>query len=328
MQLRSKASLPARLRTDWPPRPAHVTVPVPALPPLPPRSATEIVDGAVQLIRPQFGYFLRIAAIGAIPGLIQSVIALILFPATPTDPVAMLRQQASLFPLTILTYAFATVQSGAIIAGALALLRGEPLPTVWNAFLSAFRRLFALLGSNILLLLVLIIVALPVIAVAAFLVASGGATAAALGKSGTAATIGAVLAAIVVLFCIMFVFLTVFARSAVMTSLIIAERIGPVDALKRSHALSSGSYLLLAKTYGLVLVIVGVVYVVLAGLLAAFQDQQQLVAALMSVIMIPVIPIVGSIMLLTYADLRVRREGADLDAALDALAGSTSLTAG
>ncbi len=303
------------------------SVPVPALPPLPPRSATEIVDGAVQLIRPQFGYFLRIAAIGAIPGLIQSVITLIIFPKTPTDPVALLRQQASLFPLTILTYAFATVQSGAIIAGALALLRGEPLPTVWNAFLSAFRRLLSLLGSNVLLLLILVIVALPVIAVGAFVAASGATTAATLGKSGTAAAIGAVLAAIVVLFCIMFVFLTVFARSAVMTALIIAEQVGPIDALKRSQALSSGSYILLAKTYGLVLVIVGVVYLVLAGLLAAFQDQQQMVAALVSVIMIPVIPIVGSIMLLSYADLRVRREGADLDAALDALTGPASLTA-
>ncbi len=308
--------------------PTDFTVPVPALPPLPPRSATEIVDGAVQLIRPQFSYFLRIAAIGAIPALIQSVITLIVFPTTPTDPVALLRQQASLFPLTILTYAFATVQSGAIIAGALALLRGEALPTVWNAFLSAFRRILALLGSNILLLVVAIIAILPVVAVAAFLTVSGGTTLAALGNSSTAAAIGAVLAAIVVLSCIMFVFLTVFARSAIMTSLIIAEQIGPIEALKRSHALSSGNYLLLAKTYGLVLVIVGVVYLVLAGLLAAFQDQQQMVTALMSVIMIPVIPVVGSIMLLTYADLRVRREGADLDAALDALSGPTSFTTG
>lgn len=300
-------------------------MPVPALPPLPPRSATEIVDGAVQLIRPQFSYFLRIAAIGAIPGLIQAIITLIVFPATPTDPVAMLRQQTSLFPLTILTYAFATVQSGAIIAGALALLRGEPLPTVWQAFVGAFRRILALLGSNVLLLVVLVIVALPVIAVAAFLAVSSGATLGVLGNSGTAAAIGAVLAAVVVLFCIMFVFLTVFARSAIMTALIIAERLGPIEALKRSQFLSNGNYLLLAKTYGLVLLIVGVVYLVLAGLLAAFQDKQQMVAALVSVIMIPVIPIVGSIMLLTYADLRVRREGADLDAALDALAEPTSL---
>ncbi len=303
-------------------------MPVPALPALPPRSATEIVDGAVQLIRPQFGYFIRIAAIGAIPALLQAVVTLIVFPATPTDPAALLRQQATLFPLTILTYAFATVQSGAIIAGALALLRGDALPTVWQAFLSAFRRIFALLGANILLVIVMVIVFLPVIAVGAFLAVSSGATIAGLGNSGTASAIIAVIVAIALLTLLLFVFLTIFARSAVMTSLVIAEGLGPIAALRRSQALSSGSYFLLAKTYGLVLVIVGVVYLVLAGLLAAFQDQQQLVQALISVIMIPVVPIIGSIMLLTYADLRVRREGADLDAALDALGGPTSLTAG
>ncbi|MDZ7631472.1 MAG: hypothetical protein U5K74_09025 [Gemmatimonadaceae bacterium] len=302
-------------------------MPVPALPALPPRSATEIVDGAVQLIRPQFSYFLRIAAIGAIPALVQAVITLIVFPTTPTDPAALLRQQATLFPLTLLTYAFATVQSGAIIAGALALLRGDPLPSVWHAFLSAFRRILALLGANILLVIVMMIVFLPVIAVGAFLAVSSGATLAGLANSGTASAIVAVIAAVAMLALLLFVFLTIFARSAVMTSLVIAEGLGPIASLKRSQALSRGSYLLLAKTYGLVLVIVGVVYLVLAGLLAAFQDQQQLVQALMSVIMIPVIPIIGSIMLLTYADLRVRREGADLDAALDALGGAGSLTA-
>ncbi len=282
----------------------------------------------MQLIRPQFSYFLRIAAIGAIPSLIQAIITLIVFPTTPTDPVVLLRQQASLLPLSLLTYAFATVQSGAIISGALALLRGETLPTVWNAFLAAFRRIFALLGANLLLALVLVIVAVPVIAVAAFIAVSSGSTLGALAGGTPGVAVSAVLAAVVILVIMLFVFLTIFARSAIMTSLVVAEGLGPIEALKRSQALSRGNYFLLAKTYGLVVVIVGVVYLVLAGLLAAFQDKQQMVQALMSVIIIPVVPIIGSIMLLTYADLRVRREGADLDAALDALSGDTSLSAG
>jgi hypothetical protein len=295
-------------------------VPVPALPPLPPRSATEIVDGAVQLIRPHFSYFLRIAAIGAIPALIQAVITLLMFPTMPTDPAAMLRQQASLLPLTLLTWVFATMQSAAIIGGALAVLRGDPLPSVWQAFMMAFRRVFALIGSNLLLALVLVVVALPVFAVVAFLAVSTGAgVSGALAGSGTAAAIGIVILAGAVLLAFLFVGVTMFARSAVMTALVVAEGLGPVEALRRSHALSKGSYLLLAKTYGLVMVIVGVVYGVLAGLAAAFQGQQQVVQALLSVLIIPVVPIIGSIMLLTYADLRVRREGADLDAALDAL---------
>jgi hypothetical protein len=117
----------------------------------------------------------------------------------------------------------------------------------------------------------------------------------------------------------LFATLTLAARSALITALVVAEQLGPIEALRRAHSLSNGNYMLLAKTYGLVTLIVGVIYVVLAGLMAAFQDKQQLVQTLLSVIMIPVVPMIGSIMLLTYADLRVRREGADLDATLDAL---------
>ncbi len=301
-------------------------VPVPPLPPLPPRSATEIVDGAVQLIRPHFGYFLRIAAIGAIPGLIQSVVSLILFPTTSIDPVAVLRQQATLLPLSLLAYAFATVQSGAIIGGALALLRGEQLPTVWAAFTSAFRRVFALLGANLLLGLILMIIALPVIAVVAFLGVATGVSLSAFGNSGVAGAIGAVLAAIAILVVVLVVSLSVFARSAVMTALVVVEKLGPIEALRRSQELSRGNYLLLAKTYGLVIVVFGVVYLVLAGVLAALQDKQQIAQALVSVLTIPVAPIIGSIMLLTYADLRVRREGADLDAVLDTMPDPTQFS--
>ena len=294
-------------------------MPVPALPALPPRSATEIVDGAVQLIRPQFGYFLRIAAIGAIPALIQAVLTLIFFPATPADGAAILRREATMLPLSILTYAFATMQSGAIIVSALALLRGDPLPSVWDAFVAAFRRILPLLGANLLLALILVVIALPVIAVAAFIAVSSGATLGSFAGTGSASAIGIVVTSVGILALMIVAFLTIFARSAVMTALIIAENLGPIESLKRSQFLSRGSYIRLAKTYGLVLVIVGVVYLVLAGLAVAFRDQQPVVQALLSVLIIPIVPILGSIMLLTYADLRVRREGADLDAALDAL---------
>ena len=294
-------------------------MPVPALPPLTPRSATELVDGAVQLIRPEFGYFLRIATIGAIPSLIQAVVTLIVFPTLSTDPATMLRQQAALLPLTLLTYAFATVQSGAIVGSALALLRGDPLPTVWNAFQGALRRIFALLGANLLLVVVLVLTFLPLLLAAGFVLAASGGSLAALGTSGHVGAIGAVFIAVLLLSLLLLIGVTLFARSAIMTALVIAEELGPIEALRRSQALSRGNYLRLARTYGLVGLIVFVVYAVLLMLAAFFPAQQQALQTLVSVLLIPVVPIIGSIMLLTYADLRVRREGADLDAALDAL---------
>ncbi len=298
----------------------RVPVSVPTLPPLPPRSATEIVDGAVQLVRPEFAYFLRIAAIGAIPALIQAVVTLIVFPSTTLDPQAMLRRELTMLPLTMLTYAFATMQSGAVIGGALAQLRGDILPTVWDAFLMAFRRIFSLLGANILLLLIVMAVLLPLVLAFAFLVGTSGAALTTL-TGGRGGTVLAAVVGLLVLVLILAGLLWIFARSAVMTALVIAEGLGPIQALKRAHFLSSGSQLRLVGTYGLVFIIILVVYLVLAGVALAFRNQQALVQALLSVLLIPVVPILGAIMLLTYADLRVRREGADLDAALDALTG-------
>ncbi len=298
---------------------------VPALPQLPPRSATEIVDGAVQLIRPQFGYFLRIAAIGAIPSLLLSIATLVFFPITPTDATAQLVQQV---PQLLLAWIFGLVQSGAVIVGGIAVLMADPPPTVWAAFLAAFRRLFALIGSSLLLGVALMLVALPVVAAVTFIAITGGGTLAALSNGGTVAVIGGVLAAITILCLIFFFALVVFAYSQIMTALVIVERLGPMVALRRAHALASGSYMHLVKTYGLVTVITMVVYGVVAGVAAAFQGQQQIVQAIIGVLIIPVVPILGSITLLTYADLRVRREGADLDAALDSLSGAAPLAQG
>jgi hypothetical protein len=295
----------------------------PALPPLPPRSATEIVDGAVQLIRPQFGYFLRIAAIGAIPALVLSVVSLLVMPTPSADPTVALRQQVVLLPLTLLAYIFATAQSGAIMSGALALLRGGMLPSVWGAFSEAFRRLFALIGANLLLMISAMIVSLPVVVVFVLAGAAGAAAFTALGNSGIAGIVLVAVISLAFLLVVLLLSVSVFARSAVINSLVIAEKLGPLDAMKRAHALSSGNYWLLAKTYALVALILGVVYAVLISLALSFGNAQAM-QAIASVLLIPVMPIVGAIMLLTYADLRVRREGADLDAELHAMSVDTS----
>ena len=298
---------------------------VPSLPPLPPRSAAEIVDGAVQLIRPQFGYFLRIAAIGAIPSLIQTVAALLIFPTQSTDPTVFVQEQLKLLPLTLLAYAFTTAQSGAIVIGALAALRGDALPSVWSAFTAAFRRIFALLGANLLLILALLVVLVPAVFGATLLFVTGTGLAGQLSQFGTVGIIAIAIGSLLGFVGILFVMVSAFARSAVMTALVVAEQLGPVQALRRSHALSSGNYLLLARTYALVGLIILVVYAVMAGIATAFRGQQQLASALVSLLIIPVTPIIGGVMLLTYADLRVRREGADLDAELDALSGAAVL---
>lgn len=290
----------------------------PALPPLPPRSATEIIDGAVQLIRPHYGYFVSIAAIGAIPSLVQSVITLLVFPTTSTSPTLLLQQQARLLPLTLLSLAFASAQSGAMVGSAMAVLRGDRRPSPWEAFLAAFKRVFSLLGAYLVLVIAMVIVLAPLLVGIGVIGALASATGLGTGNGTTAVILAAVLV-IVTLVLLLLVVASFFARWGVMISLVMAERLGPIEALRRAHALSRGNYLLLAKTYGLLCLIVGVVYVVLVTLSLAFQQQQLLLQALFSVLMIPIAPILGSVMLLTYADLRVRREGADLDAALDAL---------
>jgi hypothetical protein len=296
-------------------------VPVPSLPPLQPRSATEIVDGGVQLVRPQYNYFLRIAALGSIPTLIQSVVVLLLYPTTPTTPDALLRQQLTILPLSLLTVVFATLQSAAILVGALAELRGDPLPSVWEAFRRSFRRVLPLLGATIVLSLLGALLVVPVIFVGALVV---GFTAQPLTALGAGGTVLIVIGAIVLAVAMVLYGVALFARIGLVTALIVAEERGTFDALSRANELSKGHFLHLAKTYGLTTLIIGVVYIVLAGVAAMFNEQQQIAQALISLLMIPVAPIFGAVMLMSYADLRVRREGADLDAELALLAATPS----
>ena len=300
-------------------------MPVPSLPPLPPRSATEIVDGAVQLIRPHFGYFLRIAAIGAIPSLLSSVVSLLLNQGRPTDAASLLQRQTEVIPLlmTLLVYLFAAMQSGAIVTGALAVLRGDQLPSVWNAFMSAFQRLHILIAAAILIVLLFSIAMLPlilVLGIAGFALGTGITSGF---GTGTGAVIAGALIAIAAIVFLGTIMSTLFAQSVLTTTLVVAERAGPVAAIRRALTLSRGNYALLAKTYSLVLLIMMVISSVMVVVMLSFLEQQQLVQSIFSVLFIPVAPIVGSIGLVSYADLRVRREGADLDASLDALASAS-----
>ena len=300
-------------------------VTVPALPPIPPRSATEIVDGAVQLIRPHFGYFIRIAAIGAIPALISAVVSLLLNQGSTLDMTTLLRRQTEVIPLllTLLVYVFAAVQSGAIVTGALAVLRGDTLPSVWSTFMSAFRRLPALVGAYLLLIVMFVLALLPLFLILGLAAMGTGVTA--LSGSSTSTIIAGAIFAVIALVIVAFLGATLFAQSVLMTTLVITERIGPFAALQRSQMLSRGNYALLAKTYGLVLLIMTVLGTGMAFVTISFLEQQQLVQSIFSVLFIPVAPIVGSIGLVSYADLRVRREGADLDASLDALTSASAL---
>ena len=297
-------------------------MPVPALPALPPRSATEIVDGAVQLIRPHFGYFLQIAAVGAIPALINSVASLLLYQGAATDALSMLRRQTEIVPLllTLLVYLFAALQTGAIVTGALAVLRGDVLPSVWTAFLSAVTRLPAIIGAYLLLIGMCLVALIPLFIVIGIVSVALGTTAAAAASSSTTSVIAVAVGALLALVFMAFLGATLFAQSALMVTLVIAEGIGPFAALKRAQLLSRGNYGLLARTYGLVLLIVLVLSTVMVSVAIGFLEQQQLVQSIFSVLFIPVAPIIGGIGLVSYADLRVRREGADLDASLDALA--------
>ena len=295
-------------------------MPVPALPALPPRSATEIVDGAIQLIRPHFGYFLRIAAVGAIPALINSIASLLLNQGGATDAVSVLRRQTELVPLllTLLVYLCALLQSAAIVTGALAVLRGDMLPPVWSAFLSALKRLPAIVGSYLLIIAMFVVALIPLFIVVGIASVAMSSTVAAAG-SGAASTVAVAVFAGVALVFILFISTVLFAQIALMITLVIAEEIGPFAALKRAQSLSRGNYGLLARTYGLVVLIMGVLTSVMVSVAIGFLEQQQLVQSIFSVLFIPVAPIIGSIGLLTYSDLRVRREGADMDASLDAL---------
>lgn len=284
----------------------------PTLPPLRPRSATEVVDAAIQLVRGHFGHLLQVAALGTIPSLALVLAQAIVAPgaALSADPARNAPLFAFLAASLVVSTIFGFATQGALSWSGLAALQGTPLPSVGEAFRVGFRRLPALVAAIILVGLATVAAMFPL-----FLVF--GAATLALGANAAIA-IGLVGIALLLFGLVLMIF--VYGLLALVTSLVVLEGLGAVAAIRRSLRLARGSWLRIAGIW-LIAIVLFVAVFGTAFAIAASLGNDDVANAIATVLAIPAVPIFGMVALVQYADLRTRREGADLEAALgDALA--------
>ncbi|MCU0626192.1 MAG: hypothetical protein MUF21_06845 [Gemmatimonadaceae bacterium] len=283
----------------------------PTLPLLRPRSATEVVDAAIQLLRAHYGHLLQVAALGTIPSLLIVLAQTILapggeIPANPfSDPT-----QATLFGVGLLcSLLFGFAMQGALSYSSLRALQGVALPSVIESFTVGFRRLPALIGAMFLVGLLFALAFTPVALV--FVLLSLG-TGTVLGK------VAIVVAAVVTMVGAMVFGIACYGLIAVVTSLVVLEQLGPWASLRRAFRLSSGSWLRMAGVWAIAMLLFVVIFGAIIAIMSAM-GSSQIANVLGTVAGIPAAPIFGAVALVQYADLRARREGADVEAALGAL---------
>ena len=223
-----------------------------------PRSATEIVDAAFQLVRRHYAQYVVIAAIAFVPLLLLRLI---------TPPT---RQ----FIPALLSWVFQSLAAAAIIVAVSDAYLGRAIDVG-----AAYRRVFSCLGSVLL---------------------------AALGQ-GLIVAVGFLLLIIPG-----FIF---FAWAFAMPAAVVLEGRGAADSWTRSRELSSGYVGKVLATLGLALLVYVFAIIALGAALgiALGAGRAAAIATILEGLKIFLFPIVGAVATLLYYDLRIRKEGFDIE---------------
>jgi hypothetical protein len=250
------------------------------LPPvsLRPRSTTELIDASVQLLRQHYLELVTVSALFMIPVIVGSVL---LEPVQPTPGEFYTGQSlaalASLLVLQIVFYSASTAATVVIVSDS---YLGREV-TIGAAVERVFERIWTVLG--VVLLQGLII--------------------------GLGFTIG-----IIALFIPGFLFTAWFFAS---TNVVMVEGKSATEALSRSRDLALGSVGRILGTLFLAGLIVGLAQILVAALLvatvASFRTGTVAAGVLPYVVRIFLYPLVNVVITLLYYDLRIRKEGFDLE---------------
>jgi hypothetical protein len=274
-----------------------------------PRSATEIVDVSVQLFRRHARSLLVVAALAAIPQWLLGIVMSSFVPEmdATTPPEMMAGAMVGFLGMMVIVFAWAFIAFGAIVhSSSAAYLTDSPTEPV-PAFRAALSRAWRIIVANFLGLTVASIAAGFVIVVMSIPLALGASL---LAQSGT--VLVAILTLAVVALSIWF-FCAEMGRVMLVTPLVLLEDRGIIDSLRRSRRLSAGFVSRMAALVFITMVIstaISLGAVITGELLLGSNVVSQLVA---SVLFLPFYPAIACLIVVLYYDLRVRKEGMDLE---------------
>jgi hypothetical protein len=297
------------------------------LPPFRPRSATEIVDAAVQLGRRHYAPLVTLGALVALPGLVLGLIVVWLMPPQAqvnADLGAAMGDMGLALLVSLVSMCWLFVGFGALIASAAAAyVDGRPLEPA-EALRRALRRAGALVVGHLAafaLVSVVVGAGLLALGIVAGLVVAGLGLATGGAPGATAAAIG-IIAGVVTIAGMGLGGLFAWARFVNITAAIMLEGAGPLAALGRSNALVRGHTWRVVGVVGILAVLYVVTYLSLWAFAYLFIRQAEISGNVAGVLVVAIYPFVAALLALLYFDLRIRREGYDLELMARALDGA------
>ena len=290
--------------------------------PLRPRSVSELVDAAFQLLRRDYLQHVLVVALPMVPYLVATMFYM--------RAIGIDIAQPRLDQFTPAYWAFSAIGGSimyVLVEGAIALAASDAYfgkaIDVWSVHSRAFSRLGALLIAGFVRNLAI---------VAGFMVAGLGAVLAApaVGSIPIALRVLGILGGFVIGFGLA-IYLT--AKYLVAIPAVMIEDLGPIEGLKRSSELSIAEKGRIIKTMLLMLVLyLGILLaagITTNALLSRLPAVGQVLGAVANLM---VLPVFGAIQTLLYYDLRIRKEGYDIEvmsrgisAAADQAGGSASV---
>ncbi len=281
-----------------------------------PRRATEIVDASFQLLRRFYPQLVTLMAITMAPSVFA---ALVRNDPTP-DPTFIMKHPGTVAgPFFIVVICWMFANSVLVIAVSDGYLNSSI--NLARSLRDGIRRLLVLFAANV----VRYLIFMGALLMVALIVGLAGAVVGSVAKVGGPGGLVWLMVPVIVGLSIWF-FCLVYMGTFACTAAIVLERVGPLASLTRSWRLTKGCRLHVFCT----LILSWLLYLVFSIITAILGKTlltpiiAQVVGAVVFVLVFPFVTVVSTLL---YYDLRVRREGFDLEVMSRELGGSTTIAA-
>lgn len=273
-----------------------------------PRSAAEIADAAIQLLRRHIAELLPLSALLSIPNVLLGLYSARVAPIPGTMPSTS--DVAAVMIPAFVSGVWWFLAVGTLVAAVSSAYLGESEPPLASAR-RGLSRTPALLGASLLVFIVTMLAFIASFAAVAIVAGVVGFFARVAGRAALSeALIGAVAVVISIFAFAWPLFLG--ARYLLTLPVIVIERVGPLASLRRSKFLSDGftwrTVGLLTVSLVITVAVVGTLFLLLGTLL-----NEHAANAISSLVLVVLYPAWACLVVVLYYDLRIRKEGYDIE---------------
>ncbi|MBA2685445.1 MAG: hypothetical protein H0U66_13245 [Gemmatimonadaceae bacterium] len=265
-----------------------------------PRRATELVDASFQLLRRFYPPLLTVSAIAMSPGVFMRII----LREQLSNPTALMTNLGVTFgTLALSMFCIAIADAVLVVAASEGYLEGNV--DLGRALGAGMRRLIPVILSVLLRYLVVFVPLVVLGGVAAVLMAG-------VAKATSAGPTGAIVLVVLLFPFLFWLMLYAGIRTFAVTPAVLLERQGPWSSITRSWRLSKDCTWHIFFSLGLAWLLYFVIALI-ATVVGAMLLSPQMVGVVSAILIIPIYPLLAVVTTLLYYDLRIRKEGFDLE---------------